>query len=93
MASTSIGMEVRTAEYRPCMVGGQRALFHRWEHKSEVVSPGIAIGSHPGGVVACDMAIVEFEDGSVSEVFPYRIKFIPGIFEKYCFDEVSTDGK
>ena len=26
-------------ELRPCIVNGQKTLFHRWENKSEIVTP------------------------------------------------------
>lgn len=30
MAGLDMTMKVKSAEYRPCEVGGRKALFHRW---------------------------------------------------------------
>lgn len=38
-----------TSEYRPCLVKGQHALFHRWEDNSEIYAPSVMIGGHGGG--------------------------------------------
>lgn len=61
---------------RPCTVNGRKATFHTWEHKAWVVAPGISIGSHPGGQIAITFGIVEYEDGTVHEVYPSEIIFI-----------------
>lgn len=64
-------------EYRPCMVEGRKkALFHRWVHISQVVPPEITVGGHGGGVVAGVKALVEFEDGTVTEVSPFSVTFL-----------------
>lgn len=61
--------------YRPCMVNNEKASFHIWEQYSEVVAPGIAIGSHPGGQISQVFGIVEFKDGTIKRIDPYKIKF------------------
>ncbi len=38
-----------TSEYRPCLVKGQHALFHRWEDNSEIYAPSVMIGGHEDG--------------------------------------------
>ena len=70
-------------EYRPCTVDGRKALFHKWERKSEIVQPSMLKGGHNGGTVCGDMAIVEFENGEVAEVLPWRIRFTDGLVERY----------
>ena len=61
---------------RPCVVGNKLALFHTWEQFANVVPPGMAIGSAPGGQVATMFGIVEYEDGSIDEVQPKTIRFV-----------------
>lgn len=61
---------------RPCFVDGKRALFHRWEDKAEVVGESPLRGGHPGGQIWATLGIVEFEDGTVQEVYPVRIRFV-----------------
>lgn len=60
---------------RLCKVDNEIGLFHCWEQYSDVIPPGIMIGSHPGGQIARLNGIVEFEDG-VRRVDPTNIKFI-----------------
>lgn len=40
---------INSSEYRPCVVDGKKAVFHRWHEFCNIVEPGLAIGSHPGG--------------------------------------------
>lgn len=63
----------------------KKALFHRWEDKSEVVQPSNMIGGHNGGTISGVLAIVEFEDGRISEVSPGDITFIDNKFAEYSF--------
>lgn len=49
--------------------------FHCWEHYADVISPGLTVGSHPGGQYGRVYGIVEFEDG-VERVNPSNIKFV-----------------
>lgn len=78
---------VTNSEYRPCLVNGKNALFHRWEDASRLVPPSPAVGGHPGGRVSGVLAIVEFEDGTVDEVPPSAVKFLDSdwLFREYCF--------
>ena len=39
------------------------------------------IGRGPGGTVAYTLGIVEFEDGTIKQVFPGRIKFTDNLFD------------
>jgi hypothetical protein len=62
---------------RPVIVDGkQRGFFHLWEQKSQPVAAGIAVGSAPAGQLSYVLGIVEMEDGSVIECFPYKIHFL-----------------
>lgn len=61
-------------ERRLCKVKNELGYFHCWEHYSEPVPAGLAIGSSPAGFVSYVSGIVEFEDG-VRHVDPTEIKF------------------
>lgn len=45
------------------------------------------IGGHPGGTVACTMAIVELENGRVIVTSPSSIRFLDNKINDYCWDE------
>lgn len=38
-----------TAGFRPCYVKGEKALFHKWVQRRELLSSSIARGGHNGG--------------------------------------------
>lgn len=77
---------ITMSEYRPCIVGGKKALFHKWNEYAEIQAPGFAIGSSPGGQLKSTFGMVEFEDGTVGEVNPCKIRFIDRKIKDYCFD-------
>lgn len=60
---------------RICTVNNETAMFHRWEQYSEVIAPGLTIGSHPGGQISQVFGIVEFKDGTVKRVDPCKVTF------------------
>lgn len=74
-------------ELRPCMVGDKKALFHTWNHYSEIVPPSPMVGGHSGGVLSDTYAIVEFEDGSVEKYRAHEVRFLDGKIKEYCFTE------
>lgn len=76
-----------TSEYRPCYVGGKKALFHKWENRSEIVAPSALAGGHNGGVRNFTLGIVEFENGDVAEILPINIKFADNKIKEYKFAE------
>ena len=97
MAGLDGTITVKTSEYRPCMVGDKRAMFHRWEDKAEIVPPSNLRGGHSGGVVRGSIAIVEFEDGRIVEVYPRDVRFLDSkcLFSEYSFQHhagVTDDG-
>lgn len=80
-------------ERRPCYVDGRKAMFHTWEHRSEIIIPSPMVGGHQGGVAACVFAIVEFEDGTVASVLPQTIHFADGGgFQDVAFFPLNKDG-
>ena len=74
-------------ELRPCIVDGQKALFHRWMDISKVIPPSPLKGGHSGGTIREVFGIIERDDGSVSECYPYEIRFIDGKIEESAFME------
>ena len=75
-------------ELRPCIAGGKtKALFHCWEHYAEPISPGITVGSHPGGQFSKMYGLVEVEDGQVIRMDPSKIRFIDDKHAEICWNE------
>lgn len=70
-------------EKRPCTVNGKNALFHRWSERAEIVEPAFARGGHSGGAMKWTVAIIEYEDGQVSEALPSSIKFLDPPHDEY----------
>lgn len=94
MAKNDLEIKILCAEYRPCFANGKKALFHRWTEKKEIVSPSVMCGGHSGGQIQQTFGLVEFEDGSVAEVYPNKIKFVPGKLNQYAFpEEPSSEPK
>ena len=81
---------VRTSEYRPCFVDGKKALFHRWLEYAMVIEPSPMVGGHRGGEIKYTLAIVEYEDGTLDQVNPSRVRFVPGIMNDYDFGGVES---
>ena len=63
---------------RLCKVGKEIGYFHCWEQYSDVIAPGLTIGSHPGGQHSHVFGIIEF-DNRVERVDPSKIQFIDEI--------------
>ena len=85
-ANMSMEVTVRQ-ELRPCVVSKgsdeRKALFHEWE---EISRPYVAVQwGDPTGMVVSKVAIVEYEDGAVDEVYPSAIKFLDNAFRGYDF--------
>ena len=68
-------------EIRPCIVflpskpEVVRAIFHQWVTYAYVVGESPLRGGHAAGQVSKTTALVEFEDGTVHEVEPYKVRF------------------
>ncbi len=72
-------------ELRPCITRGHKALFHGFEHRSEIVPPSPLKGGHSGGEIKGVIGIVEYEDGAIHKVNPEEIRFIDNKV-KSCFE-------
>jgi hypothetical protein len=84
-------MEINVCgEYRPCLVAGRKALFHRWADRAELRGPS-ALGT-PGGQLCLLLGVVEYEDGQVSEVYPDKIRFLDNKLAGYDFTEKEGAG-
>ncbi|MBF1188254.1 MAG: hypothetical protein HXM02_09340 [[Eubacterium] sulci] len=55
--------------------GEVKAIFHGVYQRSEIVCPSLMLGGHPGGVVACPVAVIE-RSGKLEEVDLCDIKNI-----------------
>lgn len=66
-----------------------KALFHCWNHRSELYDASLIIGGHPGGKVSGTFAIVEYEDGTIHEVEPTQIRFVDNAMREYAFPEME----
>lgn len=62
-------------ELRPCLVKGKKAVFHKWIEKTDVCNNKYSAG------------LVEFEDGTLDEVYYGKIKFIDNKINEYAFEE------
>ena len=61
-------------ELRPCLVKGEKALFHHWVHIHDICKNEYEVG------------IVEYENGEVEEVTPNNIKFCDNKITQYSFE-------
>ena len=94
MATLSGEIKFLTSEYRPCVVDGKKALFHKWEHRAEARGVGgyLKGQEEPKTIpLAADFAIVELENGQVKEVEPWKIKFLDskGLFNEIAFPSME----
>lgn len=93
MASLIDGLiSFSNSEYRPCIVNGKKAVFHRWHEFCNVVEAGIAIGSHPAGQIKYTLGTVEFEDGTIEEVAPHKIKFADFKVDEVWKEQAKREG-
>ena len=64
-----------------------KAVFHCWNHHSELYDASPMNGGHPGGggQVSEIFGIVEYEDGTVHEVKPRNIRFVDNLINEFAF--------
>lgn len=72
---TNFGNIEIVVNLRPCLVNGEKALFHRWVDQAYIVHPSPLKGGHPGGQVWNVFGLVEMENGQVMEVPSCNIQF------------------
>lgn len=66
-----------------------KALFHCWNHRSELVGESPLRGGHPAGQISETFAIVEYDDGTIHEVELQNIRFVDNLMSKYAFPEMD----
>lgn len=62
-------MSIMNDSRRSCYVDSRKAIFHRWVDTSFPKDKGFILQT---------LALVEFEDGSVQQVQPKKIRFADG---------------
>lgn len=90
MAGLNGVITVTTSEYRPCLVKGRKAIFHRWGEGKKIfhdflMVDGIEKATWTSIKETISTAIIEFEDGTVAEVDPTDIKFYDPPHKEYYF--------
>ena len=75
-------------EYRPCMVHDRKALFHRWADRAMPVPDSMLVGGHRAGQTWTVIGIIEYEDGTVHEAYPYEIRFVDHPMEEYAWPDM-----
>lgn len=88
-------MTIRSGEYRPCLVKGRRALFHRWTDSARPVRPwGMEEDEKALRFQVWSVhGIVEYEDGTVARVWPSDIQFVDGgYFADYTWPQIDEEG-
>lgn len=87
-------------ELRPCYVDGRKALWHCWSNSAMIVrhsalwepprklESGTSFDESKEECYQATMAIVEYEDGTVDEIMPYKVKFADhGDFREIAWED------
>lgn len=82
---------ISNSEYRICVVDGKKALFHRWHEFCNVVGASPMVGGAPAGQIKYTLGTVEFEDGSIEEVAPHKIRFMDGLVKQEWLENASQE--
>lgn len=77
-------------ELRPCIVNGQKALFHGWEQKADVIPPSLMRSGHSGGEIRLALGIIEREDGTIHKAYPEEIRFIDMAVNDYFRNHITA---
>lgn len=76
-------MNIMNDSRRSCYVDNRKAIFHRWVDTSFPKDKGFILQT---------LALVEYEDGSVQQVQPKKIKFADGgAFDQFVWKPVRGD--
>lgn len=68
---------------RPCLVNGEKHLFHRWIERRWMVEASPLIDGHPAGLCASVLALVENKSGEVHGVHPGDVRFLDNVMGEY----------
>jgi len=79
-------------EYRTCIVRSRKALFHTWEdiYRNNHSRYNSITNEVTPIIEQCTVAIIEYEDGVVTECYPYEIKFTDNKLKDYYFPEEAS---
>lgn len=101
----SIGSEIIVKkELRPCYVDGRKAMWHCWANSAMCVQHS-PVWENPRKLKSCAsfderntecfqtiVAIVEYSDGTVDEVMPYKVKFADhGAFREIAWEDGKAE--
>ena len=78
---------IKTIDYRPCYVKGERALFHRWSDFAKPLPPSASVFGDKGGQFWQVFGIVELENGEVIGIEPSGITFTDNLVREYAFEK------
>lgn len=74
---------------RPCYVsdskGNSKGLFHCWTEYKQIHTA--IFKGEISGIISSLYGVVEFEDGTVKLVEPYKIIFADNKISDYCFEK------
>lgn len=89
MANIGTTITITKSEYRPCIVKNRKALFHTWEDINRTIASRYnSLTEELTPIVEqYTVAIIEYEDGVVTECYPYEVKFLGSKFKDYDFTE------
>lgn len=86
MASAKIEL---SHKLRPCIVKGNKALFHRWCDEANPIGESNLRGGHSAGQIWIVLGIVEYEDGSIHKAYPDEIRFVDNPHEEYSWQDTA----
>lgn len=93
-AAVTVELDDEALPARPCLVDGERCLFHgayvrQWTHGASPL-----IGGFPAGQESRLVAVVEGEDGTLREVLASRVCLLDSeaSFGKYCWGDARVSG-
>ena len=75
-------------ELRPCIVNGQKALFHGWQRTVDYIPP--LKDKHLGGITEFIIGIIERGDGTIHKAYPEEIRFIDMAVNDYFRNHITA---
>lgn len=78
-------------EYRPCEVEGKQGIFHTWVQTATPIPAENLRGGAPAGQLMQVLAIIEYEDGSISLEHPRKVVFTDLLAMKFNMTERKID--
>ena len=85
------GIGIMVNNYRTCYVDDKKALFHRWCDIAKPIPPSMLIGGDPGGQIWNVLGLIEFEDGHIELIEPYKIMFCDNFMKEFLFNKGDSN--